>query len=529
MKKQKKWLGIILSSVMAVSLFTGCSMSISGSKDPDTDKYALDMPDELSGLYEAEVDGDTITIYDKDAKANNLGGFCFSVSLYQNPSDYLPGNAIRKVGELRDADGVLYDVAVQEPSDVQYDLEDQAKADNYMKIYNFREKVGAEIVAINGSSYSQNEGMKGSQLYTDVMDKLVEAVNQGWDAEKYEAEGFSSMYAVVGGDDPMAHIGYIYQDINLDGIDELMIGEIAEGEWKGIVYDMFTMVDREPVHVVSGYDRDRYYVAGPSIANEYSSGAAESGTIFYSLESNSSELLPQVGFKYDGYTDESNPYYISYDVAGDVWESTTESEWNELKGNYGEYDRFDYTPLSEYGNEEDIDTLPAEVLEGSISIDGEEYDLSDEDTQAAIGIFALFALFGIGTMLIITVIWYVLQVIGYWKVFKKMDEPGWKSLIPFYNTYIMFKRTWSTGAFWVMIILTFLGNVMCTNADVNNLTVINIIGLIAGLIGGIVLIIQNWKLVRSFGRGIGYFILFVLFEPIMILVLGFGKDEYIGD
>lgn len=31
---------------------------------------------------------------------------------------------------------------------------------------------------------------------------------------------------------------------------------------------------------------------------------------------------------------------------------------------------------------------------------------------------------------------YVLQIIGWWKIFTKAGEAGWKSLIPLYNLYI---------------------------------------------------------------------------------------------
>ena len=44
----------------------------------------------------------------------------------------------------------------------------------------------------------------------------------------------------------------------------------------------------------------------------------------------------------------------------------------------------------------------------------------------------LFA--SIGTIIILAVGWYVLQAIAYWKIFEKAGEPGWKALIPIYNT-----------------------------------------------------------------------------------------------
>lgn len=55
--------------------------------------------------------------------------------------------------------------------------------------------------------------------------------------------------------------------------------------------------------------------------------------------------------------------------------------------------------------------------------------------------FAALILASIGTIVILAVGWYVLLAIAYWKIFEKAGEPGWKALIPFYNTYSQYKFT----------------------------------------------------------------------------------------
>lgn len=40
---------------------------------------------------------------------------------------------------------------------------------------------------------------------------------------------------------------------------------------------------------------------------------------------------------------------------------------------------------------------------------------------------------------LISFVLFVLTIIATWKIFKKAGEDGWKSLIPIYNTYILFK------------------------------------------------------------------------------------------
>ena len=146
-------------------------------------------------------------------------------------------------------------------------------------------------------------------------------------------------------------IGYAYYDTNGDGIEELLIGEIAKGAWKGVIYDMYTMVNRAPKHVISGGSRNRYFVCDDAfICNEYSSGAMESGVRVYALVENSVELFPQVSFKYDAYKNKKNPWFLSYGNPEDEnsWENTDEKKFKERKKIFERYERFNFTPLSKF-------------------------------------------------------------------------------------------------------------------------------------------------------------------------------------
>ena len=54
-------------------------------------------------------------------------------------------------------------------------------------------------------------------------------------------------------------------------------------------------------------------------------------------------------------------------------------------------------------------------------------------------------LVGIGfSTILIVIIWYVLVVVASWHIFTKAGEPGWKSIIPIYNEYILYKISWKT-------------------------------------------------------------------------------------
>ena len=301
--------------------------------------FSISVPEDLKGFYEVKKEKNKISLYHKASKKAGFGGFAFGIKAYKNPADHavLPGS--KKIGELTDKKGNLYNIVLKHPTDVQYDYTKSTQApETYKKLYDLGENVN--IQGIKGATYHKNQGMKGKDLYKDILEKHLTAINEKWDGAKLEKENMSPMYNII----PKNKIGYTYYDVNVDGIEELLIGEISDGAWKGIIYDIYTMVNRKPKHVISGWDRNRYYVCdGSFICNEYSSGAAESGLTVYNLVENSTELYPQVSFKYDAYENPKNPYFLSY--SDEKWENVSKEKFNERKKIFLKYERFNFEPL----------------------------------------------------------------------------------------------------------------------------------------------------------------------------------------
>lgn len=99
-------------------------------------------------------------------------------------------------------------------------------------------------------------------------------------------------------------------------------------------------------------------------------------------------------------------------------------------------------------------------------------------------------------------IFYVLLVIAFWKMFEKAGEEGWKSIIPLYNTYILYKLTWGNGWFFL------LNFIPCVNVVVS--------------------IITCFKTAKAYGKGIGFGFGLLFLYNIFLLILGFGSAEYVG-
>ena len=112
--------------------------------------------------------------------------------------------------------------------------------------------------------------------------------------------------------------------------------------------------------------------------------------------------------------------------------------------------------------------------------------------------------FGVGFVitLFISILIMAFFIFVYWIIFTKAGEEGWKSLIPIYNVYILYKITWGNGLIFLLLLVPFV------NFIVGILTI-------------------N-KLSKCFGHGLG-FTLGLLFLPIIFLpLLAFGDSRYEG-
>lgn len=140
----------------------------------------------------------------------------------------------------------------------------------------------------------------------------------------------------------------------------------------------------------------------------------------------------------------------------------------------------------------------------------------------------------------------ILIIIAWWKLFEKAGEKGWKSIIPIYNLYILFKIAHMKNWFWWTFGVIVIGYIMvCANMPqavieaMENNTEINadaiewskhvpfIIGTIAAGVASIAAnIALAIKLAKSFGKGSWFAVGIYFFPYITLLVLAFGKAKY---
>jgi sterol desaturase/sphingolipid hydroxylase (fatty acid hydroxylase superfamily) len=163
--------------------------------------------------------------------------------------------------------------------------------------------------------------------------------------------------------------------------------------------------------------------------------------------------------------------------------------------------------------------------------------MEDYAAAATVGTLAAGAIM---TMVALMIAYYVILVVGYWKVFTKAGEKGWKSLIPFYNVYIQFKFSWGVKYFWITIALLFVGGIIYAisggdpeqlygNEAVSGGNFGMLVGALFYLAALILILISYYWLGRSFGKGWGFFILSIFFANFAIVYLGFCSAEYQGN
>jgi uncharacterized protein DUF5684 len=115
----------------------------------------------------------------------------------------------------------------------------------------------------------------------------------------------------------------------------------------------------------------------------------------------------------------------------------------------------------------------------------------DVSTQAA----------GVGTLgFIIYVALIAFMIVTMWKVFTKAGKPGWASLIPFYNLFVMLDIAGKPAWYFILFFIPFA----------------NFVAMILILAG----------MAKNFGQG-GGFVIGMIFLPIIFFpILAFGSATY---
>lgn len=98
----------------------------------------------------------------------------------------------------------------------------------------------------------------------------------------------------------------------------------------------------------------------------------------------------------------------------------------------------------------------------------------------------------------------IITVVALWMLFDKAKENGWAAIIPFYNSYVLFKITWGNGWYFLLMFIP----------------IVNIV----------IHIITMVKLANVYGKGGGWACGLIFLYPIFLCIMAFDKSiQYVGE
>lgn len=120
-------------------------------------------------------------------------------------------------------------------------------------------------------------------VYEPILKQYRAALEENWTGQQLVDAGLNFMIR----DAAPETVGYAVDDLDDDGVPELIIGSISADDFYGkLIFVLYTVDDDgEPVQIFSSMERDRYYYAGGvRFANVGSSGADNSYVTTLKLE-----------------------------------------------------------------------------------------------------------------------------------------------------------------------------------------------------------------------------------------------------
>ena len=138
----------------------------------------------------------------------------------------------------------------------------------------------------------------------------------------------------------------------------------------------------------------------------------------------------------------------------------------------------------------------------------------------------LFELIGGILSVLFSLIWWILMIVADWRVLNKAGEPGWKCLIPFYDSYTFYKIAWDTRLFWLWLALAVASGIFETIADLFFL--FGALAVLCNIAYAVINFLYCICLAASVGKrklfGVGLWIS----GPIFTIILAFGSAQYRG-
>lgn len=204
-------------------------------------------------------------------------------------------------------------------------------------IYNDSSNLAASSTSENASDGSATVTLSEElKPYGVILDYYIESYNKGW--EQTDNVNYQVMYA-----DALGDIGYAFEDFNGDGVMEMLIAFVDSPD---VAIEVYSMIDGSLERIISGGERDRYYVTDRGIFSNFGSSSAFSSEQSYLAIADNGELVKIASITYFTSSDDSMSYYYFNYLSGGS--EPSELSWEEKQAIEKSYQvvALTYTPLA---------------------------------------------------------------------------------------------------------------------------------------------------------------------------------------
>lgn len=210
-----------------------------------------------------------------------------------------------------------------------------------------------------------------NEIYYEQIGRYEAPLWELWDASKYFENGlcFIPSYYYTG--NSLENVGFGLVDLDNDGYLELVIGAILDADSNPSIFEIWTLVNGEPVMLAQGGSENRYLLQHVEeeqtwyVVNEISVSIASYATYYMKLEEGEFQIVQ--GILFDAFADEENPWFMTHDLDGDASNDTPIDEETAntiLEANRQLYTAPEYFPYTDYpsGTAHPPQTTPEQLL-----------------------------------------------------------------------------------------------------------------------------------------------------------------------
>ena len=193
------------------------------------------------------------------------------------------------------------------------------------------------------------------EVYAEQIGRYYTALSERWEEGEYFENNMSAQPYYYYEGNPLENVGFGFVDLDHDNSWELVIGGILNAERDPSVFEIWTLVDGEPVMLVQGGTRNRFVLEYQEedamwyVVNEASGSAFSHATYYLALSEGKLEVIQ--GILFDAMANEQNPWFMTFDLD---WDASNDDPVDEetanaiLESNRKCYTALEYFPYSAF-------------------------------------------------------------------------------------------------------------------------------------------------------------------------------------